>query len=202
MIITKIEPQKNDKRVNVYLNGEFAFGLMMEIQYKYGLKEGMVIDQDFIKEVLLEEEQLKANNTALSYLTHRKRTEIEIIDKLKKKGFEENIIEKTLDYLKNYGLVDDLDYASSFARDKIKLNKQGPQRIKYELYRKGISQEIIEEILKEDDEYPRALELAKKKLPSYKNDNRDKIYRKLGGFLQRRGYSYDCVSRVLKELLE
>ncbi|WP_025641707.1 regulatory protein RecX [Schnuerera ultunensis] len=202
MIITKIEPQNNDKRVNVYLNGEFAFGLMMEIQYKYGLKEGMVLDQDFVEEVLLEEEQLKANNTALSYLTHRKRTEKEIIDKLKKKGFEENIIEKTLDYLQNYGLVDDLDFASSFARDKIKLNKQGPQRIKYELYRKGISQEIIEKILKEDDEYPRALELAKKKLPSYKNDNRDKIYRKLGGFLQRRGYSYDCISRVLKELLE
>ncbi|CCQ97828.1 Regulatory protein RecX [[Clostridium] ultunense Esp] len=202
MIITKIEPQNNGKRVNVYLNGEFAFGLMVEIQYKYGLKEGMVIDQDFVEEVLLEEEQLKANNAALSYLTHRKRTEKEIIDKLKKKGFEENIIEKTLDYLQNYGLVNDLDFASSFARDKIKLNKQGPQRIKYELYRKGISQEIIEEILKEDDEYPRALELAKKKLPSYKNDNRDKIYRKLGGFLQRRGYSYDCVSRVLKELLE
>lgn len=202
MIITKIQPQKNDKRVNIYIDGEFAFGLMLETQYKYNLKEGMDIDIDFIETVLLEEEQLKAKNIALNFLTHRKRTAKEITDKLKEKGFEESIVEKTLDYLKNYGLVDDKDYANSFVKDKVKLNKHGPQRIKYDLYRKGISQEIIEEVLMKDDEYPRALELAKKKMSSYKNDDRDKIYRKLGGFLQRRGYSYDCISKVLKELIK
>lgn len=202
MIITKIQPQKNDKRVSIYIDGEFAFGLMLETQYKYNLKEGMDIDIDFIETVLLEEEQLKAKNIALNFLTHRKRTAKEITDKLKEKGFEESIVEKTLDYLKNYGLVDDKDYANSFVKDKVKLNKHGPQRIKYDLYRKGISQEIIEEVLMKDDEYPRALELAKKKMSSYKNDDRDKIYRKLGGFLQRRGYSYDCISKVLKELIK
>ncbi|MCF6466772.1 regulatory protein RecX [Clostridium sp. Cult2] len=202
MIITKIEPQKNDERVSIYLNGQFAFGLMVEIQYKYDLKEGMNIDEDFIEKVLLEEEQLKAKNTVLNFLSYKKRTKKEIIDKLKHKGFEDNIIHNTLDYLKSYNLIDDLDYADSFVKDKINLNKQGPHRIKYDLYRKGISQEIIEEVLKDDDEYPRALELAKKKIKSYKGDDRDKIYRKLGGFLQRRGYSYDCISRVLKELLE
>lgn len=202
MIITKIQPQKNDKRVNIYIDGEFAFGLMLETQYKYNLKEGMDIDIDFIETVLLEEEQLKAKNIALNFLTHRKRTAKEITDKLKEKGFEESIVEKTLDYLINYGLVDDKDYANSFVKDKVKLNKHGPQRIKYDLYRKGISQEIIEEVLMKDDEYPRALELAKKKMSSYKNDDRDKIYRKLGGFLQRRGYSYDCISKVLKELIK
>ena len=202
MIITKIEPQKNDKRVNVYIDDEFAFGLMVETQYKYDLKEGMNVDQYFIEKVLLEEEQLQANNVALNFLTHRKRTKKEIIQKLKDKGFEENTIEKTLDFLKNYGLIDDLDYASSFVKDKISLNKHGPHRIKYDLYRKGISQEIIEEVLKEDNEYPRALELAKKKMSSYRKDDREKIYRKLGGFLQRRGYSYDCISKVLKELLD
>lgn len=202
MIITKIEPQKNDKRINIYIDGNFAFGLMKEIQYKYSLKEGMEIEQSFIETVLLEEEQLKANNTALDYLNYRKRTEKEIIDKLSEKGFEENIINNTLDYLKKYKFVDDLDYASSFVQDKVNLSKHGPYKIRYDLYRKGVSQEIIEEVLEEDDEYPRALELAKKKIVSYKNDDRNKIYRKLGGYLQRRGYSYDCVSRVLKELVK
>lgn len=163
MIITKIEPQKNDKRINIYIDGNFAFGLMKEIQYKYSLKEGMEIEQSFIETVLLEEEQLKANNTALDYLNYRKRTEKEIIDKLSEKGFEENIINNTLDYLKKYKFVDDLDYASSFVQDKVNLSKHGPYKIRYDLYRKGVSQEIIEEVLEEDDEYPRALELAKKK---------------------------------------
>lgn len=202
MIITKIQPQKNDKRVSIYIDGEFAFGLMVETQYKYNLNEGMDIDNNFIETVLLEEEQLKAKSIALNFLAHRKRTEKEITDKLKEKGFEESIVDKTLVYLKNYGLVDDKDYANSFVKDKVKLNKHGPQRIKYDLYRKGVSQEIIKEVLMEDDEYPRALELAKKKMSSYRNDDRDKIYRKLGGFLQRRGYSYDCISKVLKELIK
>ena len=70
-------------------------------------------------------------------------------------------------------------------------------------YIKGVSGEIIDAILNEDDtEYTRALELAKKKLSSYKNDNRDAKYRKLGGFLQRRGYSSDCVYKILNELIK
>ena len=203
MIITKIEPQRNEERVNIYLDGEFAFGLMKEIQYKYGLTEDMNIDREYIDKVLMAEEQSKANNYALKFLAYRQRSKKEIIDKLAEKGFEDKFIENTLVYLKSYDLVDDLEFAKSFAKDKINLNKQGPQKIKYELYKKGISKEIIEKVLDEDDnEYNRALELAKKKLPSYKNDDRNAIYRKLGGFLQRRGYSYECVSKVLKELIK
>ena len=69
---------------------------------------------------------------------------------------------------------------------------------------KGVSRDIADEILEEycDGEYEIALELAKKKIHSYKNDDRNSIYRKLGGFLQRKGYSYDVVSKVLKELVK
>ena len=68
---------------------------------------------------------------------------------------------------------------------------------------KGIDDDIIETVLVEDkdDEYERALEIATKKHSSYKDDDRNKIYRKLGGFLQRKGYSFDIVSKILKELL-
>jgi len=201
MIITKIETQKRNDRVNIYIDGEFAFGIMAEVQYKYDLSEGMKIDQEYIDKVLIAEEQAKANDQALRFLSYRQRSKKEIIDKLKKKGFSEDIIENTLVYLKEYNLINDLEFAKSFANDKINLNKFGPERIKYELYRKGVSPEIIEEVLAEDEEYDRALKLAKKKLPSYKNDNRDAKYRKLGGFLQRKGYSYECISKILRELL-
>ncbi|NLV75851.1 MAG: recombination regulator RecX [Tissierellia bacterium] len=204
MKITKIEQQKNNKeRINIYINGEFAFGLMMEIKYKYDLKEGMELDEDYIQKVLKEEELSKAKDQALKFLTYRQRSKKEIINKLKSKGYEEDIIENTLSYLEEYGLVNDVEFAKAFMRDKINLNKFGPTRIKYELYKKGIDDSIIEEVLEEDDEeYTRALVLAKKKLPSYKKDDKKAIYRKLGGFLQRKGYSYDCINRVLKELVK
>lgn len=204
MKITKIEKQRNPKRVNIYIDGEFSFGLMAEIRYKYDLSEGMEINREYIDKVLLEEEGTKAKNQALRYLGYRQRSEKEIIDKLKKSEFSEDIIENTLLYLKEYNLIDDLEFANSFAKDKINLNNFGPERIKYELYRKGISNDIIQKVLEKnkDTEYNRALELGKKKLPSYKNDDRNGKYRKLGGFLQRKGYSYECVSKVLRELVK
>lgn len=204
MKITKIEQQKNNKeRVNIYIDDKFAFGLMMEIKYKYDLQENMEIDEEYIQKVLREEELSKAKDQALRFLAYRQRSEKEIIDKLKDKGFEESIIDDTLSYLKEYKLVDDMEFAKAFIKDKINLNKFGPIRIKHELYKKGIDNNIIEKVLEEDDdEYNRALNLAKKKLPSYKNDDKNAIYRKLGGFLQRKGYSYDCIFKVLKELVK
>ncbi|HHV38008.1 MAG TPA: hypothetical protein GXX70_00770 [Tepidimicrobium sp.] len=203
MIITKIEPQKNKDRVNIYIDDKFAFGITKEIQYKYNLAENMEIDEKYIEKVLIEEEQSKCNNFALRFLGYRQRSEKEIVDRLQKKGFKPYIIDNTLDYLKDYGLINDLEFARSFMRDKIHINKHGPKRIRYDLYKKGISQAIIDKVLDEDDgEYDRALKLAQKKLPSYREDNRAARYRKLGGFLQRRGYSADCIYRVLNKLIK
>lgn len=203
MKITKIEGQKNIERVNIYIDREFAFGLTKEIQLKYGLYEGMEIDKRFIEEVLLEEEKLKAKNKALKFLSYRQRSEKEVVDKLKKEGFSQEIIDKTVEFLKGYNLIDDLNFAKNFVMDKSNINKYGPERIKYELYMKGIPESIINKALEDyDDEYSVALELARKKINSYKNDNKSAIYRKLGGFLQRRGFSYECILKVLRELVK
>ena len=120
------------------------------------------------------------------------------------KGYDEEIIQETISYLKEQKLVDDRRFAEGFVKDKINFNKLGKYRLKNELYNKGISGDIIDEVLSEncDDELERAMELGRKKLPSYKNDDKNAIYRKLGGFLQRKGYSYDCISKVMKELLK
>ena len=202
MIITKIESQRNNDRVNIYIDHRFAFGIMKEIQYKYNLAEDMQLDQEFIDRVLIEEEQSRCNDFALRFLGYRQRSEKEIEDRLRMKGFEQHIIANTLAYLKDHGLVDDLEFAESFVRDRIRINKHGPRRIRYDLYQKGIEQTIIDRVLDEDDnEYDRALELARKRLSSYRNDDRATKYRKLGGFLQRRGYSPDCVYKILNKLI-
>lgn len=203
MRITRIEPQNNSERVNVHIDGEFAFGLMREILYKYGLSEDMEVDREFIDEVLLEEEWLKAKDKALKFLSYRQRSQKEIEDKLKKEGFNDEIIEKTVDFLKSYNLIDDIAFAKNFMMDKSNINKYGPERIRYELYMRGISKDIIDEVLEDyGDEYSIALDLAKKKVKSYKGNDRNAIYRKLGTFLQSKGFSYECISKVLRELVK
>lgn len=203
MKITRIESQKNINRVNIYIDNKFAFGLTDEIRYKYDLHTNKEIDEEFIEDVLKAEEQNKVINKALNLISYRQRSIKEIKQNLKMKGYEDIYIEKAIEYCKNQNYLNDEEFANSFIRDKQNLNKLGSKRIKYELINKGVSKSVIEKILQIDpeDEYSIALGLAEKKINSYNGQDRNSIYRKLGGFLQRKGYPYDIVKKVLDDVL-
>lgn len=206
--ITKIEQQKkNSRRYSIYINEEFSFGVHEDTLVKFKLAKGMELDNDFIEQILKEEEQNKANNYALRLLSYRMRSKKEIITKMHDKGYENNIIDRTISYLNQYGYINDREYALSYIKDSMSLKKLGHHRIKAELFQKGISKDLIEEALSQlkdnDEEYEHALELAEKKLNgSYKNDDRVAQYRKIGSFLQRKGYSYDIITKILNRLLK
>lgn len=204
MKITSIEPQRNQKRVNIYVDDLFTIGIDLELKYKHKLEVGMEVDDDFIKKVLRAEEKNKVINHALNLLSFRQRSEKEIYTSLKRKGYEEVYIEHAIDYCRTQKYLDDRSFAKAFIKDKLNINKLGGQRIKYELQKKGVSQEIIDEllVLDKDDQLEAAFKLAEKKLPSYKKDDRNAVYRKLSGFLQRKGYSYEIVSKVMREVLK
>lgn len=204
MKITDIKPQKYKKRVNIYVDDKFAFGLSEDLLFKYSLHIGDTIDDEFIQDILLAEELTKTINFCLKLLTFRQRSKEELVRSLRRKGFEEFYIEKAIDYCKENNYINDTEFTRSFIQDKVNLNKYGSDRIKYELLNKGVSKDIIERELDIDEEleYNQAINLATKKLKSYEGQDYNTIYRKLGGFLQRKGYSYDIVSRVLRNILK
>lgn len=204
MKITSIESQKNKNRVNIYIDNIFSMGIEEELKFKYKLEVGMEVDDEFIKEILIDEEQNKVINHALNLLSYRQRSEKEIFTSLKRKGFEDYYINKAIDYCKKNHYLDDRAFAESFIKDKMNLNKFGPERIKYELLIKGVSKDIIEDllILDYDEQYEIVMNLALKKLTTYKKEEQNSIYRKLSGFLQRKGYSYDIISKVMREILK
>lgn len=204
MKITDIEPQRKEDRVNIYIDNKFAFGLSLELKYSFDLHIDKEIDRSFIEDVLKEEEARKAINAALNFLSYRQRSEKELRTKLYDKGYEENYIERAVSYCKEQNYIDDETFATSFVKDKINLNQFGSHRLERELRLKGISDNIIESVLVEDkkNEYERALKIAQKRYSTYKDDDRIKSYRKLGGFLQRKGFSFEIVNKILKELLD
>lgn len=204
MKISKIEVQKKNKeRLNIYIDEVFAFGLSLDVYVKYNLKKGQDLDDDFIENILMEEENNKAINSSLKYLSYRQRSIKEVRDHLKRKGYDESIIENSIGALLEKNYLNDYEFSKSFIRDKSYLNKYGINKIKYELKNKGVSVDVIEKTLDfdSDQEYSRALELANKKIKSYKNLDNSSIYRKLGSFLQRKGYKYTTVSKVLRKVL-
>ena len=203
MKITDINPQKRNERVNIFIDGKFAFGLSQELCFKYGLNVDKEVSQEFIDDVLKSEEESKVINSALNLLSYRQNSIQELYSKLKRKRYEEEYILKAIEYCKDRNYLDDKLYAEYYVKDKTYLNKYGSVRIRYDLLKKGVSKDIIDEVLDLDfnDEFSRALELAGKKIKSYSNDDKDAIYRKLGGFLQRKGYTYDVVTKVLREVI-
>lgn len=204
MRITDIVPQNKYDRVNIYIDGKFAFGLSEELRYKLNLNVDKLVSQDFIDDVIKGEEKNKVINSALNLLSYRQRSIKEMYTRLIQKGYDEEYVINAIEYCKERNYLDDKMYAESFIRDKTNLNGYGSIRIRFDLLSKGISKDIVDEVLNIDfaEEYSRAHELAQKRIKSYRNDEKNAIYQKLGGFLQRKGYSYDVVSKVLKEVLE
>ena len=203
--ITKIEIQKRNKeRVNLFLDGEYAFSLSAELVYKEGLKVNENVDSIKLEALAEKDTIIKCKDSALRIIERSYKTEKEVRDKLKLKGYDENSINKSIEFLKEYNFLNDDNYTKMFIKDK--LNTQGSNKIKYGLFKKGVSKEIIEKELSnvdKEDEKSTALNLAKKKIITIKKSESDnyKVSGKLYRFLISKGYSYDVVKDVVKEVM-
>lgn len=203
--ITKIEIQKRNKeRVNLFLDGEYAFSLSAELVYKEGLKINAEIDSEKLKTLAEHESLIRCKESALRIIERSYKTEKEMRDKLKLKGYEDNSINKSVEFLKEYNFINDRNYTKAFISDK--LNSAGSQKIKYTLMQKGINKEIIDEELcklNQDNEKNAAFNIAKKKFDIIKKKESDnyKISGKLYRYLVSKGYGYDVVSDVVKEVM-
>jgi regulatory protein len=203
--ITNVEVQKKNKnRVNVYIDEEFAFSCDVEIVYKYGIKKNNEVNAKQLMEIMEEENFVKCKNSALRIIERTYKTEKEITDKLREKGYDEKSINRTIDFMEEYNLLNDKKYADMYIKDKIKV--QGINKIKYNLLRKGVCEEVIRDKItniSKDDEKEGALKLAQKKYNQIINREQDKykVSQKLYRFLVSKGYDYDCINEVIKKVI-
>ena len=202
-VVTKIEAQKrNDKRVNIYLDGEYFISIFKELVFTFSLKKGMEIDRDYLNSLLEDEMYLKAKDKALSILSRADQSEKKIREKLST-DYTEDVVEKVIEFLKNYNFINDSMLAERIVNDNVNIGKFGPNRIKQNLYRKGIDQSIIDEAVSSIDryeEYENAKYLAEKRMKRLKCEDKRKDYQKVYQHLAYKGFSYDIINRVLKEL--
>jgi regulatory protein len=204
--ITKIEAQKRHKdRYNLYVNDEFALGVDEDIIIKYSLSVGKEVSDSFIEDVVKAEEVSKAFNYAVNLLSFRSRSTRELATKMKQKGYEQEPIDKVIEKLNYYGYLNDYHFSTQLVNDKQKFKHAGKNLLKQELYQKGVDKEIINQVIEEkvndEEEYERALMLAEKKVKTLTKDDKNAKYRKLSGLLARKGYSFDIISKVIKEVL-
>lgn len=149
MIITKIERQKhNNSRRSVFLNNKYAFSISEDIFVKYSLFEGEELSEDEQQRIITAETEVHVKRAAMHFRSIRLRSTSEIIEHLKKKGFDEYMIERAIDFLQRNTLLDDREFAHTFCRDRLTLKPVGIRSMKTALQRKGIDGLLIEEVLK------------------------------------------------------
>lgn len=201
--ITAIRQQQRDpERVNVFLDGQFAFGLPMLVVAQEGLKVGDLLQPDQIVHLEALDEQAKAVGAALNLLARRPRSEREIRDRLRRKGYPPETIDLAMSRLVDWRYVDDSAFARYWVENREANKPRGRRLLEQELRFKGVDRETIRETIEEADldEQQAALELGRAKLRSYRSLDREVAYRRMGSFLARRGYGYDIVKPVLSEL--
>lgn len=204
-IITKIEiGKKNKERANIYINEEYAFSISLELVYKEKLKINENVDIERLKTLSKEDNYIRCKNSAIRIVERSYKSEKEMEDKLLLKGYDERTIERTLDFLKEYNFLNDENYARSYVKDKIKV--EGKRKIKFTLIRKGVDDNLIEDELSKvlsEDLKEVALNLALKKYNTLKKRENDKykLSQKLYRFLMSKGYDFDLISEVVKEVM-
>ncbi|GAX02154.1 recombination regulator RecX [Secundilactobacillus silagei] len=201
--ITKIEAQKRAGRYNVYVNGHYAFPVSEDVLIRYRLLKGTELTQKLITTLASADDQSKAYELALNYLSYQQRTEKEISDYLIKKEIPETTIAPVMARLVDDNLLDDEHYAHSYVRTMKRTSDKGPSVIRRQLKQRGVKDELIDNALAEDyqlDEQLERLDELVKKLQRQYQKLTPKIQRqKVQQRLVAKGFSFDSVGQALAE---
>jgi regulatory protein len=195
----------------IYLNDGREILSYIDFIVKFKVKVGKQLTEEQIKEMKSESEVILAKEIAYRFISYKPRTLKEVSDKLKAKGFQSDLVSKVVEELKNYGFINDLEYARNFVLNKSRSKTLGELALRRELLSKGISSEIVDEVLSERenliDEFEIALDLAQGKLKQIKSlkkrkKGRDEYKRRIYEFLLRRGFKFETINRVMREIFD
>ncbi len=199
--ITLLErQQKHHGRVNVYLDGEFAFGLN-ELDAA-ALRKGQALSDAEIAALQAKDTVQRNIEKAIQLLAYRPRSTQEIRQHLTHKGTAPEVVEAALQHLSDQGYLDDRAFARFWIENRTAFKPLGPQALQYELRQKGVAANIIQELVQElvdvDDAVYRA---AHSQLRRLRGQTRQGFTQKLGQFLQRRGFSYAAAAPVIRRII-
>lgn len=197
MMVTAVIPV--DKRKSkVFLEEGFAFVLYRSEVERFGIEAGEVLEEEVYRRILDEVLLGRAKERALHLLKSSGKTESEMRKKLQDAGYPAEAVDYAMNFLKEYRFIDDHAYAESYVRSYG--SRKSRRQLVYEMQQKGVPQEAVEEAFSEYqvDDAENARQLLRKRMKgktgiSYEEKGR------LSAYLGRKGFSYDVISRVMRE---
>ncbi len=188
------------KRVNVSLDGRFTFSLEAEVAIKEGLQVGQELSTSQIEALARSDHYHRCLNAAAHYLSYRPRSEFELRERLHQRGFDGDSVEAVLAKLKEQGLVDDMAFAQFWKDNRESFSPRSQWLTKLELRRKGVANNIIDQIADTIDDEDSAYRAALSKAGSLPLSDYQSFRRRLGSYLKRRGFGYGVINHTIERL--
>lgn len=197
--ITALEAQKrNPNRVNIHLDGEFAFAVARIVAA--WLKIGQELDDDRIARLQAEDARERALQQAMLFLSYRVRSEAEIRQNLRKHEYPDPVIEETLERLRQDRLADDDQFARAWVENRNTFRPRSRRALTVELRRKGLAEDAVRSAVSGVDEEALAYEAARKRAARFQGLDWNEFRKKMAEFLARRGFSYEIIAPTVKRL--
>lgn len=196
--ITDLVTQKRNKdRVSVFLDGQFALGLAAQVAAE--LRIGQQLSLADIESLEKKERTENARQNAVRFVSYRPRSAYEVRIHLRRKSFEDVVIDQVVEYLISLDLLDDVAFANYWVEQRETFRPRSRFALSQELRNKGIGQDVIDSALEEVDESAAARRAVEKRAYRWAELPEDEYKKKVAGFLQRRGFSYEVVRETLEE---
>jgi len=197
-ITSLVVQRRNRGRVNVYIDGNFAFGLASI------LAATLHIGQELAKEeiALLQEKDAieAAYEKCLNFLSYRPRSRQEVERYLAQKEVQDSTVEEVVARLERQHLIDDREFARFWVENRETFRPRGRYALQHELWQKGVSPDAVDAALVDLDENASAQRAAEKYARRLANLNKETYYKRLLGYLQRRGFGYGVSRRIVDQM--
>jgi regulatory protein len=199
--ITGIKRGKTrQKRINVFLDGKLAMGLLPEVALKENLKVGQELAKDALEELAKADLRQRCFNSAIRLLGYRPRSESELRQRLARRGYDEETTGKTLLKLRELELVDDDAFARYWVENREAFSPRSQRLAKMELKSKGLEAEIIDKAVSSIDEKDSAYRAAEKRASRLTALDYQEFRQKLGQYLVRRGFNYGIIKEITEKV--
>lgn len=186
--------------VVVSLDGDTSLRLSGEAVVREKLIVGRKLSVDDVVRLTQLEQYQSALDAALIFLEHRPRSEYEVRNRLKKRDFDDGVISTVIARLREMKLVDDTAFAGFWRENRERYNPRSRRLTRWELQRKGVAVDVIEQVLDGCDEQANAYEAALLRVNRLPKDDYHLFRRRLGDFLRRRGFNYELITETVNRL--
>lgn len=200
MRITALDRKGHRQTLDLYIDDELAFEITLETCATFGLREGTEISPDELDAVREADAKHVAMKSAIRLLSYRSRSEREIRDRLSKKGVASDALDATIGRLREVGLLNDAEFAQSFAERRDRTSPRGRRLIVAELRSKGVDSQHADEAAATLDDADAAYRAGQRRARSMGGLSANDFRRRLGNFLTRRGFDFQTASQTVSKL--